>query len=189
MIWSADSIAEMARGDAAALPGSTSSESTRPRYCWILTCPSITPFSVSAANVRCSLHTGTTDPEALRRPSALTRACSKPPSISESAARMRFPREWPATSAPSKRYANICFQIDSSGVSASRHFRMSPGGGMSRPGTSLPLEPPSSETETIASTLPAYVRTALRVLESPCPPPMATTYGPSESMASSCKSA
>ena len=49
---------------------------------------------------------------------------------------------------------------------------------MKRSLRSLPLDPPSSATVTIAVKLPVYCFNPLNRLDKPVPPPIATIFGP-----------
>ena len=77
-------------------------------------------------------------------------ARSKLPVTSVSAARKRFPNEWPESSPAAKRCWNSRPISDSSSARATRQLRMSPGGSTPSSRRSRPDEPPSSATVTIA---------------------------------------
>src|SRR5207247_692363 len=64
-------------------------------------------------------------------------------------------------------------------ASATRQRRRSPGAGTPKSRRSRPEDPPSSATLTTPVIVPAYSRAACNTTESPCPPPSATTAGPS----------
>ena len=57
-------------------------------------------------------------------------------------------------------------------------WRMSPGGGMPRSCRSLPEPPPSSATVTMAVRFLVWLFRPRSMVDSPVPPPMATTRGP-----------
>ena len=115
--------------------------------------------------------------------------------MSVSAARNRLPKLWPSRPEPfSKRCRKSWESKASSSLRATIQLRISPGGSMLSSLRRRPLEPPSSLTVTTAqrsrmmgeparaTANSAGVRakrlSPLRRVESPVPPPMATTRRP-----------
>src|ERR1700723_3578445 len=115
-------------------------------------------------------------------------AWAKSPVISVRAATNRLPKLWPlSASPPRKRWVNSWASRSSSWLRAIMQLRRSPGGSMLKPMRNRPEEPPSSVTVTTAARSEINPGWAVGVagvtcsrrprsnVESPVPPPMATT--------------
>ena len=121
-------------------------------------------------------------PRILRTLLAASRAFCTLPNCLIRAARKRFPRLCPASSpSPPKRYWKICSSTVSLSARATRQFRRSPGAMIPISSRSLPEEPPSSATVTMAVILDVLFFIPRSSMDSPWPPPMATTRSPRDS--------
>src|SRR5215472_3494535 len=135
--------------------------------------------STSAASSSGTEAIGRTRPCAPSSRPTQSSPCTVSPSSSHSATISRFPTAWPPSSpAP----VNLCWTTllqvvpqESSPHSAASAIRRSPGGGTPNSLRSLPLEPPSSATVTIAVRSRVSRRNAVSEAYRPCPPPRATT--------------
>ena len=120
-------------------------------------------------------------------------ASGKSPVMCVSAVRNKLPKLWPLSPRPaSKRYWNKRESSASSSESATRQFRISPGGRTSNSLRSRPELPPSSVTVTTAAISRQEGSVAAAVwsgtycfkpcssTESPVPPPIATTCSGSD---------
>src|ERR1035437_9584893 len=105
-------------------------------------------------------------------------ACSKFPVTSAIAMMKRLPKEWPSSEPSVNRWSKSCFISGSASASAMRHCRKSPGGRIRYSSRSLPDDPPSSATVTMADRLEVYVFRPRSSELRPVPPPMATMRGP-----------
>src|SRR5579875_1302622 len=114
--------------------------------------PSTIVPSTSRAHKRTALSVaGRTVPLILRTRLDSRTACSKLPVTSVSAARKRLPNEWPLKPSPvSKRYRKRSVTRASFLESATKQFRMSPGGKIPSSFCRRPELPPSSVTVTTA---------------------------------------
>src|SRR5215471_600566 len=140
----------------------------------------------------------------VRRISEDRRTASEKSEVNEvSAARNRLPKLWPSNPDP---FSNLCrnnlASKASSSLSATMQLRISPGGSILNSFRSLPLDPPSSLTVTTAQRSridrgAGFVvgvsagegtnfLSPLRRVESPVPPPIATTRRPPDWTVFSC---
>ena len=91
---------------------------------------------------------------------------------------MACPARLVGPASPGKRYWSSSLISGSASASATRQLRMSPTAGTPSWSRSLPDEPPSSATVTIAvRLLVCSLRPRSRV-DSPWPPPIAAIFGP-----------
>ena len=184
---SAPSMACTATGWAWASAGTRATFSSRPRAVatatWPLTRSRRSPSTTSASMTSGEELMGTTRPwMASSRPTQSSPPTSSPSSCHR--ARMsRLPRAWLSSSPwPAKRCWRTSRQVSphsESSVSAASAIRRSPGGRQPNSRRRRPEEPPSSATVTTAVSRCVTWRRARRVADRPCPPPRATTAGPS----------
>ena len=132
----------------------------------------------SATRVTSSSVEGRIRPCVARTRLASKMACSKLPVTAARAVMKRFPKLWPSSPLPwPKRYWNNWVISASSSASAAIQLRKSPGGNKPSSRRRRPDEPPSSATVTIAVIRGVWALRPRSNVESPVPPPMATTFG------------
>ena len=119
--------------------------------------------------------TGTTSPRIRNIRLAISMAFSKLPCWSSNPERMILPKDWPSNR-PSLKRKSKRSRVSGASLSATRHWRASPGGNTPNSSRNTPVEPPSSHILTTAVISGVNSFNDCKIVNVPVPPPITTNF-------------